>query len=92
MAFSTDINLPICRKCKYCFEPSNDQSRCTHPRITLEKDREMSLITGKIYPGKYRTCDSAREGSGFFDEIAEYFYYGYVKCGVKGKYWEAKDD
>ena len=52
----------------------------------------MSLITGTIYPGKYRSCDSAREGSGFFDEIAEYFYYGYVKCGEQGKYWEAKDD
>ena len=91
MAFSTDTTLPVCRKCKWCLEPKNDQSRCTHPKIPLEKDLEMSLITGTIYPGKYRTCDSAREDLGVFDDFARLFYYGHINCGVKAKYWEAKE-
>ena len=91
MAFSTDTTLPVCRKCKWCLEPSNDQSRCTHPKIPLEKNLEMSLITGVIYPGKYQTCDSAREDIGPIDTILLYLFDGYTKCGQMGRKWEAKE-
>ena len=90
MTFSTDTTLPVCRKCKWYLHEANNYSLCTHPKIPPEKQEEMSLITGTVWPVKYRSCDSAREGSGFFDQIAEYFYYGYVKCGAEGKYWEPK--
>ena len=90
MTFSTDITLPVCRKCKWCFEPKNDTARCTHPKIPPKKQEEMSLITGTVYPMRYRSCDNAREAIGPIDAILTYLIDGYTKCGLEGRKWEAK--
>ena len=92
MTFSTDKTLPICEECKWHFEGTDHYSKCRHPKIKLIRQEEMSLITGKVYPIKYRDCDNAREDIGVVDTILTYLFDGYTKCGPKGRKWEAKDD
>ena len=90
MAFNTDKTLPICEECKWHFESTDYYAYCTHPKIKLKQPEEMSLITGKVYPAKYWSCDSAREDIGPIETILLYLFDGYTKCGSKGRKWEAK--